>query len=239
MPSTTNIAIFGESGVGKTCFTDMFLSGQHFTSYDPTVADSTQKEILVDNTLHRLDLMDVSSSLSHDPSNPIFTNEYYLFVLSRACGIVLLYDITCLKSYEDITTRGYFHVYLNRPHFACGRQRLGCVLVGTKKDLADEENGKREVDEDLAREWAESQGMACFEVDKWMSKGIDEVMRELVRDIGRKKRRDEEDNELLMEREKASKKSEAKKTRKGSQQGMFPSLGDAFRNVLPKSKSVS
>lgn len=118
--------------------------------------------------------------------------------------------------------------------------------MGTKKDLADGEKGKREVDEGLAREWAESQGMAFFEVDKWGSEGIKEVMRELVRDIGRKKRRDEEDNELLMERvrekegrEKASKKSETKKTRKGNQQGMFPSLGDAFRHVLPKSKSVS
>jgi len=114
--------------------------------------------------------------------------------------------------------------------YPCGGERFGCILVGMKKDLADGKEGKREVQEEVAREWAESQGCRFWEVDKWSVEGIDELMRDLVRDVERKQRRDKEDIQevKIREREKRVSRKEAKTV-----------IMETLRSVVPKSKSSS
>ncbi|KAF2714628.1 P-loop containing nucleoside triphosphate hydrolase protein [Pleomassaria siparia CBS 279.74] len=215
---TTKVVIFGESGVGKTCFSDMFVMGTHYSTW--AIADQAQnhRPLLVDDTWHKLDLLDVNSSLFHGPLDPNFNSTLYNDFLARARGIALLYDITSRKSYEDITTKGYWCVYQSRFHtamvdpaagnrvaFPCPRQRFGCVLVGTKKDLVRQDSGKREVDEEVAREWADSQGIPFFEVDTDVEVETEDAMRALVGDIRRKEERDAEDVQTERNRLKESK----------------------------------
>jgi hypothetical protein len=225
------------------------MTGQHlFARYDPT-SPAPEKFFIVDKNKHRLELMDINSSLFHGASDSSFNIILYNEFLALASGVVLLYDITNLQSYSNITTKGYLHIYKHRKavymppdpisngdyvrggvQYPCGGQRFGCVLVGMKKDLADGKEGKREVQDEMAREWAESQGCGFWEVDKWNIEGIEEVMRGLVRDVERKQRRDKEDIQEVKIREREREVSE-----KEGKSGLMETL----RSVLPKSKSLS
>lgn len=153
----------------------------------------------VDGESERIEPLDVNSALfrEQDPNLNLGTFEA---MLSRAAGVVLLYDITCKKSYENITSEGYLTVWCNRKaeradgeKYPAGRQRVGCVLVGNKLDLAGE---KREVRSEVAAEWASMQGMRFYELDAYNREAIEEVMRDLVRSIKKAERRDEEDIQM-------------------------------------------
>lgn len=130
-------------------------------------------------------------------------------MISGADGVVLLYDVTSRASFERITNEGYMRVLLNREekskgiHHVTGIQRFGCILVGNKVDLAAE---RREVNEEEAEEWAESQGFKYIELTSNEQTAILEAMKTLVRNITKAERRDLEDANMEMKRKKAENK---------------------------------
>jgi hypothetical protein len=229
------------------------VTGVAHTLHDPTGIDY-RTDLTVDGTRHRLEVMDVNSTMFHGPNDHGFNLGIFDMLLARAVGVVLLYDITNLQSYVDITTRGYWHFYLSRElvsvqpglmedglRYPCERKRFGCVLVGMKKDLADAHG--REVESEVAREWAESQGVGFWEVDKSDLEGIQEATRGLVRDIEKKGRKDEEDAVAMREymeevRTKLKEKNRVAAKKEGSK-GVFSLIGGALSQVLPVSKSKS
>jgi hypothetical protein len=229
------------------------VTGEAHHLYDPT-GSALEKDLTVDGTRHRLEIMDVNSTMFHGPNDQGFNVGIFDMFLARATGVVLLYDITDLQSYVNITTRGYLHFYLSRKlvsvqpglmedglRYPCERRRFGCVLVGMKKDLADAHG--REVESEVAREWAESQGIGFWEVDKSDLEGIEEATRGLVVDIEKKERKDEEDAVAVREymdkvRTKLKEKSRVAAKKEGSK-GVFSLIGGALGQVLPRSKSRS
>ncbi|KAF2001522.1 hypothetical protein P154DRAFT_619211 [Amniculicola lignicola CBS 123094] len=109
-----HIVVFGESGVGKTCFADMFTHGEHYVNYDPTLEDRMCRKLLdVNGVTYALDLMDLNAShyREGDPALSAFIFEHWL---QEADGVVLLYDITSPSSFDLITDEGYINVFLNR-----------------------------------------------------------------------------------------------------------------------------
>lgn len=185
---------------------------------------------MVDEIMHFVAPDDVNSTLLHSSPEPRVHSNMFGFLLSRVPGVVLLYDITSFKSFDDLTTKAYWALFRHRAEetydgvpYPCGRQRFGAVLVGNKKDIIVAEPAKREVDAGMAREWAESQGMKFFEVSAYDKEGIDKIIEEVVRDAERKEKRDEEDlrggREMMVSRGKR----------------VVQGLGGVLRGVLPRS----
>ncbi|KAF2270074.1 P-loop containing nucleoside triphosphate hydrolase protein [Lojkania enalia] len=268
MPSNTvaeafkrNILIFGESGVGKTCFNDMFVKGKHFALYEPFPAsdDTESKLISVNDRLWCLNLLDLNASLFKDEDSTM-NAALITQMISNADGIVLLYDVTRQASFDYITWDGYLELARNRKRarddgelYPCGRQRFGCVLVGNKRDLAAE---KRQVAKEAGEDWAASQGMNFFEVASSDRSAIEKVMEALVRSIERAENWDREDiEEEIKKREEQihipvrevgtdeigrrdageSRMLEEKSVNQRSR--VFPKLGEALRKVLRKRPS--
>lgn len=102
---------------------------------------------------------------------------------------MLLYDITSLESFEYLTNQAYTYALMCN-EFMCVGERKECtfVLVGTKKDVVEKEGG-REVDEDLAEQWAESQGMKNFEVTSFDKEEVQGAVCELLRGVRRCEKR--------------------------------------------------
>lgn len=184
-----NIVVFGEPSVGKTCFIDQFCYGKSFVMYDPGEGNP-HRVIDVDDRSADLSLMDLSTSfLKPDQSTP--HTEWAKKILAAADGIVLLYDITDLESFENLI--GQAHNYLwhcreserARSRLAGGENRVafGCVLVGNKQDLACSKRASRVVSRDEADEWASSQGFRSVEVDSLSRAGPDIALQLLMKNI--------------------------------------------------------
>ena len=99
------ILVFGEPGVGKTCFVDQYCFGKSFIAYIPDDSIGTH-EIAVDGRCVKITLMDLSTSFLK-PETAARYPEWAERMLREADGVVLLYDITSMESFEYITRQAY------------------------------------------------------------------------------------------------------------------------------------
>ena len=208
--------------------------------------DILSRKLDVEGAEWELGMMDLSSTPIREEhaSQPgaSLSSDFIVAILSSRSGVVLLYDITSQHSFENITQFGYQHLILNRHRrdpetqtpYPAGMQRFGCVLVGNKADLASE---KREVDSEVAQEWADSQGIKFFEVSTRDRNAIEEAMRALVKSVIRAERRDKEDLEeeriLIAEEQKSQAKSDTVVVESEKRSGTFRK---GIRNALRKLK---
>ncbi|OAL55072.1 P-loop containing nucleoside triphosphate hydrolase protein, partial [Pyrenochaeta sp. DS3sAY3a] len=201
------VVVFGEASTGKTCFTDVFLTGKPFVRYDPTQHSST-RTITLSNSTHNLSLTDLSSTpiIKNDI---VFPTSLFRNLPHNADGIVLLYDITDGATFDKLTTVVYQWLWTGRspapgsistqsrpsaPKPTAPR-RFGCVLVGTKADVVSQDPSKRQVSRGMAEQWAQSQGFRHFEVDTRDRTQVEGAVEGLVRSIGVMRRRDAMDLE--------------------------------------------
>lgn len=215
----------------------------------------------MDGETSLLDFMDVSSTVLRGENAIDYTSlDRRLLdkMLQDAAGVVLLYDITSRASYERITKDGYLHVLLTRrretdeatmlsypkdpglPYrsglqYPAGAQRFGCVLVGSKLDLAAE---KREVDYEEAEEWADSQGFKVFELDTSKRELIVQALTVLVRSIKRAEKRDLEDlsiaqKRIIQEKGMAAKELNQKKDKR--RRILIPTFRGTLRHAFRRS----
>lgn len=194
MPSFTgiyNVVVFGEPNVGKTCFIDQFCYGRPFVIYDPDKAVFSHK-IIVDNEVSDLTLIDLSTSFLK-PEHGMQHTEWAEKMLAEAEGIVLLYDVASLESFNYVNDQAYNFLWQCR-RLKCKsdeepddekREIFGCVLVGNKLDLITAGKESREVSQSQAEEWAQTQGFKNVEVDSLGRRGPEEALKLLVRNIKR------------------------------------------------------
>lgn len=96
--------------------------------------------------------MDIDLQGSISPSYRRVLNQY----IGGADGVVLIYDITAQWSWDELIKYTYPHIYHCRNTIFTkdgteGRmqgvkKRFGCVVVGNKKDMVDEDASKRQVE---------------------------------------------------------------------------------------------
>lgn len=186
---TYSIVVFGEPGVGKTCFVDQFCYGRSFVIYNPDTSVSTHK-IIVNGETSSITLMDLSTSFLK-PEQGLQPVEWAKQMLAKADGVVLLYDVTSLESFEFITDQACKFLWDCRNlQFADDnepdeeeRKAFGCVLVGNRLDLVATSKKAREVSQSLAEEWARTQGISSVEVDSLEKRGPEDALKLLVTDI--------------------------------------------------------
>ncbi|KAH7558582.1 hypothetical protein BM1_04719 [Bipolaris maydis] len=191
------IVVLGQAQVGKTCFIDMFLEGTHFISHSAVSSMPLSRRISHSGASFTLSFIDLDLTGPIAPSYRKIVEEY----LRIADGIVLLYDIICNLSFTSVTHEFYVYAWTCRDGIATKeaddhltKKRFGCVLVGNKRDvIVGEDASKRQVDKNMAEQWASSQGLKHFEITTNERGEVEEVVKALVDSIARARRMDQRD----------------------------------------------
>jgi GTPase SAR1 family protein len=139
------------------------------------------------------DYMDLSSTTVRT-ADAGFQPDLFVQSLSSAVGVILIYDITSLESFEHITTQGYTYACMCNQYLGHdpGSKVCDYILVGNKKDILERRPEQRQVDQELAEQWAQSQGMKHIELNGFDNDAVQAVVRELIYSIRRTKRRTEQ-----------------------------------------------
>ncbi|KAL0485782.1 Ras family GTPase [Acrasis kona] len=97
------IAVCGGGGVGKSCLTIQFVQNQFVETWDPTIEDSYQKQIKIEDTMVMLDILDTAGQEEYKA----LRDEY----MRTADGFVLVFDLTNRKTFDELNE---FHKHIVR-----------------------------------------------------------------------------------------------------------------------------
>ncbi|CAN9337478.1 unnamed protein product [Alternaria alternata] len=191
-PNPLKIIIFGEELVGKTCFIDMVRN--------PFV------NILYKHRFFNVKITNSSCNSSKASTLSVMvpsTPNHFQEPSPSADGVVLLYDVTSLFSFDHLIQHTYLQIWQCRNTVfikdgAEGRmqglkKRFGCVVVGNKKDIIDRDEGKRQVKKEMADQWASSQGFRHIEISSNERKEVEDAVQALVDSVQRARRMDAKD----------------------------------------------
>jgi Ras-related protein Rab-2A len=127
------LILLGDSGVGKSCMLYRYINDKFLAQHDVTIGvEFGTKLVSIEDTKIKLQLWDSGGQEAYRS----ITRSYY----RDAAGIVLCYDITNYKSFDDIVG------WLSDINELCNNPSI--ILVGTKTDLESRrvvsfEDGKR------------------------------------------------------------------------------------------------
>ena len=138
-----NILILGDCNVGKTSLIDVVKGNKFKETYNPTVGfDFFSLCVKIYDKIIKLQIWDISGQETYRS----LINDF----LKKTSLIILVYDITNIKSFENIDT------WLKDIKIITEEAKI--ILVGNKSDLA----GKRVVTEEKGKEKCESNHLTEF-----------------------------------------------------------------------------
>ncbi|XP_022919844.1 ras-related protein Rab-8A [Onthophagus taurus] len=162
--STYKVLVLGDSNVGKTCIVHRFCDERYYDTYISTIGiDFKQKIINLDGVPIKLQIWDTAGQERFRT----LTTAYY----RGAMGILLMYDVTNLESFNHIT---YWLQNIEEnasPHVVT-------VLAGNKCESSD-----RVVDSDSGQKMAENFELPFFEVSCKNNINIEDAFITLARKI--------------------------------------------------------
>ncbi|EFC44134.1 ras family small GTPase [Naegleria gruberi] len=122
------IAVVGGGGVGKSSLTIQFVQHYYQAQYDPTIEDSYQKQIKVDDKVVQLEITDTAGQ-----DEFIALRDTYM---RRNDGFVLVFDVTMKQSLEELINfvEGIKRVKEDNMLYTS----VPFVIVANKCDLADQ-----------------------------------------------------------------------------------------------------
>ena len=126
MIRTIKIAMIGESGVGKTCIINRYVKNVFDNTSTTRTATFQSRHLISDDGETEVRLM-IWDTAGQEVYRSI-TSFYY----KDADGIVLVYDITNLESFNGL------HYWIEQIK-ASGKSDVVLTIVGNKSDLVDEE----------------------------------------------------------------------------------------------------
>ena len=151
--------------MGKTSLVQRFMGDDNVGTPAATLSvDFRVKRLEIDKQRVRLHVWDTAGQERFDS----LSYKYY----RGANGVLLVYDITVRKSFEDIT------MWLENIRKHC-HQEINAVLVGNKCDL----NGNRQVPAAEAEKLADELNMAFFETSATDDVHVNKAYLELVKSI--------------------------------------------------------
>ena len=161
------VVLVGESGVGKTCIISRFISGAFDFNVTSTNGASYASKNVQYDKLGKSLLLDVWDTAGQEKYRSL-TKFFY----KDAKVAILVYDITKQSSFDSLTNYWYKEV---KEH---GPENIVLGIAGNKCDLYE----KEEVNENQAREFAQSIGAIFALTSAQNNSGINE----LFRDVGNK-----------------------------------------------------
>ena len=164
---TLKLLLIGSSGVGKSAFVrrytdDLFVEDDAAATIG---VDYKLKSVCVDGKWFKLSIWDTAGQERYRT----LTSSYY----RGAQGVVLMYDITDLRTFEDVSE------WIRELRMFQGDVPPVCLLVGNKTDV----DGERQVTTEQGRDYADEKGMLFMECSAKAGRHVDEAFDELVRKI--------------------------------------------------------
>ena len=157
------ICLLGKSGVGKTCIIKRFKDNQFDGELATTLGGSySVKNLTINNKEVQCDLWDTAGQEKYHSITKHFYKDAYI--------ICLVYDITDGDSFKEIKEVWYEDLKKN------GEKYTVIGLVGNKTDMYE----KEQVNEEEARQYAESIGALCMLVSAKNGDNINLLFEKLV-----------------------------------------------------------
>jgi len=163
--NTLKIVVVGDSGVGKTCLMQRYMTGGFSSEYRTTVgADFLSTKITNDDTTYSLQIWDTAGQEKFQAIGSAFYRG------SDCC--IVVFDVSNRKSFENIGTwMNEFKIQgeVDKP------DSFPFVIFGNKCDKLD-----RAVSTDEAKQCCESKGLIYFETSAKDDIGIKEAFEVVV-----------------------------------------------------------
>jgi GTPase KRas len=163
------IVVFGGGAVGKSAITISFINCKFFEEYDPTIEDSYQRQVSIDNQVCYLDILDTAGQEEYSAMR----DQY----VSSGEAFLLVYAINSRDSFDEISA--YKELILR----AKDADQVPIVLCGNKCDLEKE----REVTQQEGKDLAKSIGAEFFETSALDRINIEESFFQLVREVNKQR----------------------------------------------------
>ena len=160
--------LLGNSEVGKTSLIRRYTNGLFKEEYISTIGiDYDSKKEIIDDINVQVKLWDTAGQ---ERFRAITPNN-----LRNAEGIMLVFDITNSDSFNGLKD----WLESIKTHFGEKNISIPIIIVGNKIDLED----KRDVEKDDANKFAQENNYKYFETSAKTGEGVDNAVRELVRQI--------------------------------------------------------
>lgn len=167
-PTATNIKLLtiGDSAVGKTCLISQFARDSFNPNFITTIGiDYKIKEVDIDGARFKLLIWDTAGQERFRT----ITTSYF-----RGCqGILLVYDITNKKSYDNVRN------WMDQINTVNDGQHVNKILVGNKCDMTDMRAVSKEEGTDLAGEY----GIPFMETSAKDNINVKEAFLKITRDV--------------------------------------------------------
>ena len=165
-PPLYKILLLGDSTVGKTCFLLRYVDDSFLDLHMATIGLDYRLKTLIleEQKIVKVQLWDTAGQ---DKFRAI-TRNYY----KGASGIILIFDVTNIKSYENIKK------WINEIKEEIS-EKVAIVLIGNKVDNVQERKISKEQGDKLASEI----GVKFFETSAKTGEGINESVFFLVKKI--------------------------------------------------------
>ena len=157
--------VIGDSGVGKSCLLIRFTEDTFSDSYITTIGvDFKIKTLEIDSKSCKLQIWDTAGQ---ERFKNIISSYY-----KGAKGIMLVYDITDLESFQNLTS-WLLEIEKNAP------KNVYKILVGNKCDMENE----RKVSFEQGKDFSMQYGMKFFETSAKYSTNVLEGFLAMTKDI--------------------------------------------------------
>lgn len=171
-----DLVLLGDSSVGKRCFFSKYVKMMYNVNKPTIGIDFAIKIVSLKNgDLIKLHLFNIRRELEQN-------RAYTKLCIVRAVGILLMYDITQMKTFQSVYPRMEVIHNLLQPDALM-------MLVGCKKDLPQKNPELREVAFETAQQFAVDHKMLFFEVSAISGEGINQAYESFVEEIYQSNRR--------------------------------------------------
>ena len=157
------IITLGDSKVGKSSLIVQFMDNKFSFNYMSTVGFDLKRKVMKFNDNEDVKIV-IHDTAGQERFRSLTTNY-----IKKANGILLVYDITDRKSFDNITN------WMDNIHEETG-DKLPIILVGNKIDL----NKERAVSKNEGEEKAKEFGLKFFETSAKEGNNVQKCFRELV-----------------------------------------------------------
>jgi GTPase KRas protein len=115
------IVVLGSANVGKSAITIQYLHKYYVNSYNPTIEDHYNKEIIINKNKYILDVID---TVDYD--------EYFSIInkaINNGDGFIIVYDINDINSFNNIENIIYDIRFIKKT------SSIPIVICGNKNDI--------------------------------------------------------------------------------------------------------